>query len=637
MKQLIILFLLCSSICDAMAQNTPEFGKVDKAELEMATCDFDKDAEAVVLFDEGEFYYEVNFGLERHIRIKILKDKGLDRANVHIKYYSYGGDETVKGLTAQTYNLDAAGNMVATKVDKKVIFDKKLNARYSETAFSFPEVKVGSVIEYKYRIEGADSRRWYFQQSIPVIKSRYIINFPNEVEMSVTPNCILPYKTSTERKSGREVQVYTMENVPALRDEAYISCDDDYLQSLQPRLIAINPYGRPRQSYVRTWPGIIKQLMEDEDFGVQLKKNIPRTKDLDSMLALLKTPYEKMTTIHAYVRKNMEWNNNDNIWALDGVKSAWKDKKGTSGEINLILVNLLKDAGLKAHPVLVSTRDNGRVNTFVAGFSQFNKVMAVVELEGKEYVLDAVEKYTPSKLIPPDVVASNGLVIEKIETGEWGWHTLWNEGAVFNNTVFINGDIDADGNLKGTADISSEGYARVKRASFVQDGKQAFIEKYFTSQNTGVTVDSLVFENEQADSMPLVQKINFSQELAGAGEYKYFNINLFSGLEKNPFIEDNRFSDIFFGYNQRIGIMASIGIPDNYQFEELPKNIRMIMPDTGIVFTRFLGVEENRLSVRIILDFKKPVYSVEEYPEFQEFYKKLFDMLNEQFVVRKKS
>ncbi len=62
-----------------------------------------------------------------------------------------------------------------------------------------------------------------------------------------------------------------------------------------------------------------------------------------------------MATIHNYVRKNMEWNNYGGIWALNGVKSAWKDKKGTSGEINLILVNLLKDAGLKASPLLVST------------------------------------------------------------------------------------------------------------------------------------------------------------------------------------------------------------------------------------------------------------------------------------------
>ncbi|WP_315822806.1 hypothetical protein [Paraflavitalea speifideaquila] len=34
-----------------------------------------------------------------------------------------------------------------------------------------------------------------------------------------------------------------------------------------------------------------------------------------------------METIHNYVRKNMEWNSYGGIWALNGVKSAWKDKK----------------------------------------------------------------------------------------------------------------------------------------------------------------------------------------------------------------------------------------------------------------------------------------------------------------------
>jgi len=638
MKQLTLsLSLLLTIVCTNAQQKIPEFGKVDKSELEMTSCDFDKDAEAVVLFDDGEFFFSALFGNERHIRIKILKDKGLDRADVHIKYYAYRGAENVKGISAQTYNLDAAGNIVVTKLEKKQIYDKKINARYSEIAFSLPEVKVGSVIEYKYTIEGSDDITWYFQQSIPVLLSRYSINFPDDIEMSTIPHCSLPYKSGTERKSGRDIQVYTMEKVPALRDEAYISCEDDYLQSMTARIVATNFFGMPRKSYIRNWPQIIRLLMEDEDFGVQLKKNIPRTKDLDSMLAKITSPFEKMATIHHYVRKNMEWDNNDNIWALSGVKSAWKDKKGTSGEINLILVNLLKDAGLKAHPVLVSTRDNGRVNTFVASVSQFNKVMAYVQIDDKTYVLDAVEKFTPTKLMPMDVMASQGLVIEKIETEEWGWQTIWDEHSLFSNSIYINADVDKDGLMKGSASISSDGYARVKRMRALQEGKKEFTEKYFTSQNTGIRVDSVLIENEKNDTLPLSQVVTFNQDLNGSGDYKYFTANIFSGLERNPFVEDNRFSDVFFGYNQHISIVGNITIPDNYQFEELPKNLRMIMPDTSISFTRLASAGEGILSFRVTLDFKRPVFGVDEYPEFKEFYKKLFDLLNEQFVIRKKS
>src|SRR5690606_24820152 len=136
---------------------------------------------------------------------------------------------------------------------------------------------------------------------------------------------------------------------------------------------------------------------------------------------------------------------------------------------------------------------------------------------------------------------------------------------------------------------------------------------------------------------PLVQKINFSLPVSSSGDYKYFSINLFTGLEKNPFVADNRFSDVFFGATQMYNFVVSINIPDGYAFDALPKNVRMIMPDTSIAITRFIAADKKQLSARIILEFKKPFYSVQEYPEFKEFYKKLFDLLNEQIAIRKET
>ena len=636
------LCFLCSAINAQKSKDIPVFGKVDKSELQIKECDFDKNAEAMILFDVGESVCRVNqYNLfqqtDHHRRIKILTDKGLDNANIHIKYRSDRNSKPISRISAQTYNLDAAGNIVISKVEKSVIYDKKINKHYSEITFTFPQVKAGSVIEYQYTDEAAELGDWYFQHGIPAKLSRFSTDFSPEIEVHSIPYCVLPLDAKKEEKSNSELHMYTMTNVPALRDEAYISSDNDYMQRLETRISAFTPPGQLRKSLVYTWPQIIKALMEDEDFGMQLKKNIPRTSDLDEMLKKISSPYDKMVTIHNYVRKNMQWNGYDNIWASDGVKSAWKDKKGTAGEINLILVNLLKDAGLSAHPVLVSTRDNGRVNTGLADETQFNKVMAYVKIGEKTYTLDATEKYTPAKLIPLDVVATEGMVIEKVDTYEWGWQVLYDQAKQFNNTVIIQAEIDKDGLMKGEASVASGDYARIGRMPKLKEGKDKFTEAYFTSQNAGAKVDSLVFENEETDSLPLIQKFQFTQPTSASGEYRYFSANLFSGLEKNPFVADNRFSDVFFGANQRYNIVGSFTIPEGYVFDELPKPVRMIMPDTGIVFTRLLGVNENTLSVRYTLDFKKPIYTVEEYPEFKEFYKKLFGLLSEQYVIKKKA
>jgi hypothetical protein len=643
MRKTIALIAILGLTLPVFAQkgkgDVPAFGTVDKADLQLKECEFDKDAEALVLFDVAEAYWALEYGFEtqRHIRIKILKDKGLEHANIKIRFRSYRNSQSIKGISAQTYNLDAAGNVIPTKVEKNVIYQKPVDSRNSEMIFTFPEVKAGSIIEYKYTHTNLGIMNWYFQKEIPVRYSRYRADFPEEVEFICTPISVLPVQQKSESKSRRSIKTLSMSNIPALRDEPYITCAYDYLQRAETRPVAYNPVGYPRQSLMTNWPKIIRALMEDEDFGLQLKREIPRTVDLDEALKKLTSHYEKMKTIHNYVRKNMEWNGYASIWALNGVKSAWKDKKGTSGEINLIMVNLLKDAGLKAHPLLVSTRENGRVSTANADGAQFDKVLAHVTIDSTDYILDATEKYTPSHLIPYEVMYSEGLVIEKIDTWEWGWRVIWSDKPHLRETIVVQANIDEEGLMKGNASVTSFDYSRVQRMPALKKSKEAFIEKFFTSTNPGVKVDTLNVENEDIDSLPLTQTLKFNQPINSSGDYKYFSVNLFTGLEKNPFVADNRFSDVFFGANQNYQIVANITIPESYEFEALPKSVRMIMPDTSISITRRINSDKNILAVRISLEFKKPLYSPEEYPDFKEFYKQLYALLNEQYAIRKKA
>jgi len=649
MKRQLVLLPLFFITFSLMAQknkkgekdNIPAFGKVEKADLEMKECDFDEKAEAMVLLDEGQLDYLAATGLElkRRVRIKILTDKGLDWANVHLRYLSERNAQDINNIEAQTYNLDAGGNIVVTKVEKKLIYEKKLNKKYTEKVFTFPEVKVGSIIEYKFKHIRIGLIDWYFQRSIPVKFSRFMIDVPQEIEILTTPYCNGKYEEKSETKYGRVMQSYTMTNEPAFHDEPFIINEDYYRDRLETKLIALPLYGR-RESMVIDWLKVIKTLMEDDDFGVQIKKNIPRTAELDAMLKNMTDPYQKMKTIYKYVQDNMTWNEYLGIWASDGVKSAWKDKKGTVGEINLILVNLLKDADLNVHPILVSTHDYGVVNTGDAGtygnpgINQFNKVMAYVKINDKVYVLDAAQKETPAHLVPPDILMTEGMVIEKLETFEWGWRSLWDKDHLSKNIIQTVGSIDDQGKMDGQTTISSFDYARLSRVSTAKKGKDKYTEKYLSEP--GIAIEDVSFENLDSDSLPLVQKIKFTHSLNSSGDYKHFSANILSGFGNNPFVADNRFSDIFFGSNQSYLLLGNFTIPDGYELEAFPKNMKMIMPDTSIIISRASQIHANTLLTKIQLDFKKPYFTVEVYPELQEFYKHLYAMLNEQFVIRKK-
>jgi hypothetical protein len=190
--------------------------------------------------------------------------------------------------------------------------------------------------------------------------------------------------------------------------------------------------------------------------------------------------------------------------------------------------------------------------------------------------------------------------------------------------------------MKGHATITSRDYARTKRAPNLKN-KEEYINQFISRGKADFSIDDLKWKNENTDSLPLIQDFDFNGTVNSSGEYSYFSINMFGGFGANPFISEKRVSDVFFGTNQLHQIITSVRIPDGYVFDEMPKNIKMTLEDNSLSVSRMIAVQGNMLSSRITLEFKRPFYSPEEYADLKEFYKKMYSMLDEQIVIKKKS
>lgn len=76
---LLSVILLFSSSVLLAQKEVPSFGKVDKADLEMTDCEFDKGAEALILIDWGKMYYDRGIpGISFLNTIYEIPDKGED-------------------------------------------------------------------------------------------------------------------------------------------------------------------------------------------------------------------------------------------------------------------------------------------------------------------------------------------------------------------------------------------------------------------------------------------------------------------------------------------------------------------------------------------------------------------------------
>ncbi|WP_183568158.1 DUF3857 domain-containing protein [Mucilaginibacter sp. SP1R1] len=643
MNKLFALLFLGSMVLGAKAQTSApiptaqSFGKVDKADLEMTACDFEKDANAEVLFDKADVYFDPSYNIvtEIHKRIKIFNDNGKGEANIRLEYYSLNHLEYITGLQAQTIN-SANDAVEIVKVDKKQIFTEVVDKYRSAMVFSFPNVKPGSILEFKYRLTSAsvgDFPDWYFQSNLPTRYSELNTNIPDVLYYKRLVNVHYPYVV--DKTNSSNVHTQALANIPSLHDEPFMGARNDNSERILFQLLSIKPEGGFTHTFSDTWTKVGEDMNDNDDFGGQVNRKLTGEEAIITKAKTLKTDDEKIAYIFNTVKNTLKWDESYAHYTNDGTVKAWEKKAGNSAEINLALTHLLKKAGLKAYPMMVSTRKHGRINPAYPNSYQFNSAVAYIPVDSnKYYVLDATGKYNIYNQIPDNFLNSFGLYINK-EDKAYDLVFLEDKDPV-RQVVLINAEIKPEGKMNGSADISSFGYNRMSRVKkYKTDGEKNYID-YLRDDNNNLKVASVTFENMDVDTLPLRQKMDFNLDLTGADDnYIYFNSNLFTDLKKNPFLSENRTTDIDFGYRDNYAITGVFKLPAGYKVDALPQSISMMIPDKSVTFRRVVAEQDGSVLIRLSIDFKKSMYFKENYPEFHEFCKKMYEMLNEQVVLKK--
>jgi hypothetical protein len=214
---------------------TAKFGIVDTADLKLTFCDFEKEANAMVLFDQAEV--TTGFGsttIIRHKRIKIFNLNGKDEANINLAYVSRHGLQSISDLEAETINLDN-GVINFIKVDKQQFFEQPIDKNTRQIAFAFPQVKAGSIIEYSYKLtigyEGGFPD-WSFQGKLPVrfselkaaILNDYAYHMNVKVFQDFEKNAREPWIKRKTDSVGNKYD-WALKNVPSYKEEPFSTAE----------------------------------------------------------------------------------------------------------------------------------------------------------------------------------------------------------------------------------------------------------------------------------------------------------------------------------------------------------------------------------------------------------------------------
>jgi hypothetical protein len=421
--------------------------------------------------------------------------------------------------------------------------------------------------------------------------------------------------------------------VPALREEPYMTTVNDYVTKIEFELANVKMPGQMVKPINNTWQTLTENLLKNESFGLQLKKSGFAKDELTAISAKYKDPLERTAAVYELVKKQMKWNEVKQKYAFNNLKKSYETHTGSSADINLMLIAFLREVGVEANPVILSTRDHGRVLQSYALITKFNYVIAHVNINGGELLLDATDPAVKPGMLPTRCLNGEGwLVSEKNPR----WIPLQASEKLAH--VFVAKlNIMPDGDLKGSIDVSDGGYsALAMRKKILSEGKDKYIENV-KKDHPEWQIASHTF----ADVEDITKTLNAKYELTiadhaqVAGDVIYLKPMLSEAKSSNPFKLDNRQFPVDFAYSMDETYACTFIIPDGYKIEEMPKGTIIDLPEKAGRFTYMVAVNGNTLQISSRISLKKPVYYAEEYPFLKEFFHQIVSKHAEQIVIKK--
>src|ERR1035437_3386153 len=328
-KYLFVLIASCLFRSTFAQHFSHEFVKISAEELQLKRYEKDSTAEAVILYDIGKSYFtETSKGFdmifEKKTRIKILTKAGLAKAEFLISYYKEKeNEEKVLEIKGNTYNLEN-GEIKISALNPSNTFNETYNEHWYNRKIAMPDVRIGSVIEFSYKILSPyifNLRNWEFQHTIPVIYSEYttrmvpFFDYISNLQGAIKYDEFTNYtdKGVPHSHFGLEyhenVFTYIMKNLRAFKDESFITSPDDYIIKLNFQLATVRQVNRSTREIMSTWPKLADEMLNEEKFGDYLKDSKNKSiKILESMKLHGLSKLEKATSIDQYVKSGFTWN-----------------------------------------------------------------------------------------------------------------------------------------------------------------------------------------------------------------------------------------------------------------------------------------------------------------------------------------
>ena len=465
----------------ALSAQAKDWPPISAEELAMKEYPPIPGAPAIILYREVYITDVRGFATE-YYRIKILKEEGKKYADVSIPF---AGVE-VLGIQARTVHPDGTVVNFDGQVFEKPIAKTRRRKILVKT-FALPEVKVGSIIEYKYRISRQyfsmsewrsglamrvirgvlkrggswPTQPWRVQQRLFARRVRFSFEPWKDVPLGSTW-LGLPTSKGPSYQADGTLQL-ELENIPAFEEEEYMP-PESFLKSRVAFVYVEKTAGQP-ESF---WSGQGKLRAKEIEEFIGKRKGIRRA--VAEIITPDDPPEAKLSKLCARVQQIRDLRNDRSMSDKEKQEAYKKNKNvedvlkrgyGNGAQINRLFAALARAAGFDTYVVRIVGRDERFFNRNLLDWSQLDHEVVMVRSGSKDLYLDPSNPYCPFGFLSWEETGVQGVLLQKSGGVLIKTPLPESANAVIERKAEL--QLSPDGTLKGQVHVSFTGQEALKR------------------------------------------------------------------------------------------------------------------------------------------------------------------------------
>ena len=515
--------------------------------------------------------------LNVHKIIEVLNERGRDYGTVVLPENSF---VQVKKIQAQIY--DQSGREIRRLKGQDVRttqvspgYELYSDTRYKHfrlTALEYPyTIDMRYEIQYKSLFFWPD---WYPQADVPVKKAIYrlVLDFPVEFKWLARGVDVEP---EVRKKPRGQEQLWVLENIPPRKEEPFMPPEADVQMAVY---FVPGMFGFGGKVYTsQTWEDFGRFYLELSRlcYGLntqavnQIEPLLQQANPVNALYGFLQD-YTRYVAIEIGIGG----------WQPTRADEVFRNRYGDCKDLSTLMISMLQHAGQRAYPVLLLTRDKGRIRPELPS-SQFNHVIVMVPAEKDTVWLECTADFLPPGDLPPNSEDADGMVVT--ETGSFLIRTPLSSAQ--ENTWYtrlqamINSDrsLEIEGNMRFMGNYA---YHYRNRFNYEKSSEQRERLHYLIAEFAPhFILRQFRFENlDRQFEKPLMVQFRgkISRYLRGSGKRLFLKPSLIHRIEANRYQQDEkRVFPVYFGPPRTLIDSLAFVLPENYSIEAAPDTLEI--------------------------------------------------------------